>query len=103
MSSGLAGFYMLYQTSFNPALPFANALQAVDDVNGLNPAIFRSLTAGTPHPDRDDLQQSTTGPFTDTITVSASSTPDALCGGSGSRMSDASRCREDGVETQSPR
>lgn len=69
MSSGLDGFYMLYQTSFNPALPLANALQAVDDVNGLNPAIFRSLTAGTPYVlIATTYSNGTTGPFTDTIT-----------------------------------
>jgi hypothetical protein len=69
MSSGLDGFYALYQTAFNPAVPLANALQAVDDSNGVNPAIFRSLSAGTQY-----ILVATTydngriGPFIDTIT-----------------------------------
>ena len=50
-------------------MPLANAPQAVDDVNGLNPAIFRSLTAGTPYIlIATTFSNGTTGPFTDTIT-----------------------------------
>jgi len=69
MSSGLDGYYVLYQSSFNPASPLANVLQAVDDVNGLNPAIFRSLSAGTQYIlVATTFSNGTTGPFTDTLT-----------------------------------
>ena len=69
MLSDFDGFYALYQTSFAPATPLANALQAVDDVNGLKPAIFRSLTAGTPYVlVATTFGNGTTGPFTDTFT-----------------------------------
>ena len=69
MSSGLDGYYVLYQSSFNPASPLANVLQAVDDVNGLNPAIFRSLSAGTQYIlVATTFSNGTTGPFTDSLT-----------------------------------
>jgi len=69
MSGSLDGFYALYQTSFTPASPLANVLQAVDDVNGLNPAIYRSLSAGTQYIlVATTFNSGITGPFTDTIT-----------------------------------
>lgn len=80
MSSGFDGFYTLYQTSFNPASPLVNALQAVDDVIGLNPAIYRSLSAGTQYVlVATTFSNGTTGAFTDTI--SGFGAINATCGG----------------------
>jgi subtilisin-like proprotein convertase family protein len=79
MSSGFDGFYTLYQNSFNPASPLANALEAVDDTNGLNPAIFRGLSAGTQYIlVASTFGNDTTGVFTDAI--SGFGTINATCG-----------------------
>ena len=68
MASGFDGFYTLYQTSFNPLSPLANAIEAVDDAVGLNPAIFRTLSAGTQYIlVASTFSNGTAGAFTDAI------------------------------------
>ncbi|MBX7212583.1 MAG: carboxypeptidase-like regulatory domain-containing protein [Thermoflexales bacterium] len=46
-TAGNDGFYVLYQTAFDPSSPLTNALQSVDDTIGFDPRISRALTAGT--------------------------------------------------------
>lgn len=68
MASNLDGFYTLYQNSFSLSSPLANALEATDDINGINPAIYRTLTAGTTYVlIAAAYGNGDTGTFTDTI------------------------------------
>jgi hypothetical protein len=75
---GFDGFYALYSPSFNPASPLTNILEAIDDVNGTNPQIVRTLTAGTPYVlvstsyyGTGDAGQIITGSFNNTINPGA--------------------------------
>jgi hypothetical protein len=79
MTSGFDGFYTLYQTSFNPLSPLANALEAVDDTVGLNPSIFRTLSAGTQYIlVATTFSNGTTGAFSDAISGFGRSPPPAV-------------------------
>ncbi|HRA54558.1 MAG TPA: hypothetical protein PLQ83_12910, partial [Thermoflexales bacterium] len=69
----------LYQNSFNPLSPLANALEAVDDTFGLNPGIFRTLGAGTQYIlVASTFNSHTIGAFTDAI--SGFGSINATCG-----------------------
>ncbi len=76
------GHYALYQTSFNPASPLTNAIDAMDDGGvGSLPKMTDNLTAGTQY-----ILISTTyfsgmtGTFTDRISGPGTITPGATCG-----------------------
>ncbi len=79
MSGGVDGFYTLYQNSFSAAAPVANAIEAVDDTIALNPAIYRTLTAGTTYIlVASTFANATTGAFSDNISGFGAIT--ATCG-----------------------